>query len=516
MGGAVRVAVVGAGPAGLAVARYLASEGFVPVLFDGATRVGGQWRVGDADSGVWPGMRTNTSRVTTAFSDLDHPEDTATYPTGTAVGEYLHRYAGQSGVLGGARLGCLVEEVAPVGSDQWQVTWREADGRSCTESFARVVVATGRYRRPHIPAVPGLETFRGRGGVTHVAGYRGAAAWQGQRVLVAGHSVSAVEVASDLAMQGAERVVVASRRHRYVVQKLLAGVPVEHRVYTRAAGLAARLLPPHVASEALRDFIVRTCGHPAQFGAPCHADDLAAAGFTQNQYYLPLVAEGRIHPRHWLAAVDPTGVTFADGRREEVDAIVFGTGYVLDLPCAGAAVRTALDLDHTHADLHEFTFHPDLPNFAVIGLFEQGGPYFTPLELQARWIAYSWSGRCPAPTREAMRAGIAAYRARRGHPQFQRMHLMCHRFAGHAGVEPHLDRWPGLERALLFGVQSPASFRLEGPDAIPGIATRVLHDAAAFGAIVGPGLGADEVAQLRALVPVLDDDALRTACLRLT
>lgn len=57
------VAVIGAGPGGLVAARYLQSEGFAPVLFEQAATSGGQWS-GDARcSGVWPSMRTNTSRV---------------------------------------------------------------------------------------------------------------------------------------------------------------------------------------------------------------------------------------------------------------------------------------------------------------------------------------------------------------------------------------------------------------------------------------------------------------------
>jgi cation diffusion facilitator CzcD-associated flavoprotein CzcO len=508
------VAVIGAGPAGLVAARYLASEGFRPVLFDAADRVGGQWRAGDADSSVWPGMRTNTSRVTTAFSDLEHPEGTPTYPTGADIGAYLQRFADASGTLGDARFASRVDDLSPTRDSGWLVTWTASGGRRHTERFDRAIVASGRYRTAHVPAVPGLDTFRGDGGISHVARYRGAAAYAGKRVLVAGHSISAVEIASELALKGAERVVVASRRHRYVLQKLITGVPIEHRIYTRAAGLGARLLPPADASEALRAFIVRTCGHPSQFGAPCHAEDPSEAGFTQNQYYLPLVAEGRIHPRPWLTSIDATGVTLADGSHEEVDAILFGTGYALDLPCAGQEIQAALDLDAAHADLHEFTFHPDLPGLAFIGLFEQGGPYFTPLELQARWIAYSWSGRRPTPTASEMRAGVAAYRARRRESQFQRMHLMCHRFGTLAGVEPRLDDWPGLERALLFGVQSPASFRLEGPEALPNAGARVLRDAAAFGAVVGPSFTTEEMDQLRALVPFLADGPLRDLCLR--
>lgn len=513
---AMSVAVIGAGPAGLVAGRYLASEGFNPTLFEAADRVGGQWRAGDADSSVWPGMRTNTSRITTAFSDLEHAASLPTYPTAEEVGAYLQRFADVAGLQRSVRFGCRVESLEPATDSGWQVTWREGDGALRRERFDRAVVASGRYRRPSLPEVPGLAAFTGPGGVRHVARYRGAAPYHGMRVLVAGHSISAVEIASELAIKGTAKVLLAARRHRYVLQKLLSGVPVEHRVYTRAAGLAARFLPPSEAAETFRAFIVRTSGHPSQFGAPCHADDPFVAGFTQNQYYLPLVAEGRIHPRPWLGTVEDGAVTFADGTREEVDAILCGTGYDLDLPFASPAIREALDLDRVHADLHEFTFHPDLPGIAFIGLFEQGGPYFTPLELQARWIAYCWSGRCTAPTTPDMREGIARYRAQRGESQFQRMHLMCHRFGTLAGVEPQVQRWPGLERALLFGVQSPASFRLEGPEPLPDARARVPRDAAAFGAIVGPDLTSEEVAQLRQLTPVLTDEAQRALCLRLT
>ncbi len=509
------VAVIGAGPAGLVAARYLASEGFGPVLFEAADRVGGQWRPGDEDSSVWPGMRTNTSRITTAFSDLEHPSSLPTYPTGDDLGAYLHHFADGAGLLRNARFGCRVDSLDPTTGSGWRVSWREPDGTRRQERFDRVVVASGRYRRPAVPEVTGLSSFRGPGGVQHVARYRGPVPFQGMRVLVAGHSVSAVEIASELALKGAARVLVGSRRHRYVLQKLIAGIPIEHRVYTRAAGLAARVLAPVEAAEAFRDFIVRTSGHPSRFGAPCHADDPFVAGFTQNQYYLPLVAEGRIHPRPWVARVEASTVTFADGTREEVDAILCGTGYDLDLPFAGRAIREALDVDRVHADLHEFTFHPDLPGLAFVGLFEQAGPYFTPLELQARWIAYAWSGRCQPPSEAGMREGVAAARATRGRSQLQRMHLMCHRFATRAGVEPRVWEWPGLERALLFGVQSPASFRLEGPDALPEARERVLRDAAAFGALAGEGLTPDERAQLQALAPSLPDADLRALCLRL-
>jgi dimethylaniline monooxygenase (N-oxide forming) len=75
------VAVIGGGPAGLVAARFLKKHGFDPVVFEAAAAVGGQWNAGSPSSAVWPGMRTNTSRVLTAFSDLDHPNGTSVYPS---------------------------------------------------------------------------------------------------------------------------------------------------------------------------------------------------------------------------------------------------------------------------------------------------------------------------------------------------------------------------------------------------------------------------------------------------
>jgi hypothetical protein len=209
--------------------------------------------------------------------------------------------------------------------------------------------------------------------------------------------------------------------------------------------------------------------------------------------------------------VDGSEVRFADGSADEVDAIVFGTGYALDLPFLGASTRAVLAPDAAQADLHHFTFHPSLPGLALVGLYDVIGPFFPTVELQARWVAYSWSGRRPAPTGEAMAAGLAASRARREQAGPDRaapmpMHVLARMFAREAGVEPDPVRWPRLARALMFGPLSPASFRLSGPDALSDAESRVVHDAAAFGAVPVSALTSEQGAQLRALAAARHDE----------
>jgi hypothetical protein len=56
-------------------------------------------------------------------------------------------------------------------------------------------------------------------------------------------------------------------------------------------------------------------------------------------------------------------------------------------------------------------------------------------------------------------------------------------FARAAGVEPQLENWPHLQRALLFGPLVPSCFRLEGPDALRDAPARFAREAATFGAV---------------------------------
>jgi len=473
------VAIIGAGPAGLAAARYLSSEGFEPVIFEQGSAIGGQWSGDRTRSGVWPSMRTNTSRILTAFSDLPHPDGSQVYPSNQMIREYLRSYAERFLLNTRVHLNAPVVRVERDGAGgRWLV--RTSSG---ARAFSYVVVATGAFHRYTLPEVAGLASFSGRGGVAHTYQYADADSLRGLRVLVAGGAISALEIASDLAMGGAARVTVTVRRQRYVLPKLAAGTPTDHTVFTRFHALAEEVFSAERVNRMYTETVLRLGGRPDHYGAPAAATTVADAGITLCQHFLPLVAEGRIDVRPWIAGVDGQLVRFSDGSAAEFDAIVFGTGFDVHLPFLAADIRDTLGIDTRHIDLHLRTFHPELPGLAFAGLWDQAGPYFPPIELQARWIAYTWSGAVPAPSKDEMTAGVAAYRARRGFPQKTRMNVATLQFARAARVEPSLERWPELTMALLFGPLTPASFRLEGRDALADAPRRVATDAAAFGCV---------------------------------
>ncbi len=250
-------------------------------------------------------------------------------------------------------------------------------------------------------------------------------------------------------------------------------------------GSPAEHFPLDAVASAFKAFVLRIAGNPEQFGAPTPPDNILEAGVslsTSTICRLWRKGGSRSSPGS-RASRRGQRVTFADGTEEEVDAPIFGTGYVFDWDLLDDELSARLDADAEHVDTHKFTFHPDLPGLAFVGLFHQVGPFLPVLEQQARWVAYAWSGARSMPSEGEMRTGVEAYRSRRHLPQLVPMHTTARIFAGEAGVEPDVRDWPDLVRPLLFGPLTPISYRLSGRDCLADARESLLGDAAAFGVV---------------------------------
>jgi dimethylaniline monooxygenase (N-oxide forming) len=446
--------VVGAGPGGLAAAKHALEAGFDVTVFEASDGIGGQWHTTADHSGVWPGMRTNTSRAMTAFSDLPCPPHHALHPYAEQVREYLHDYADTFGVTDRVVLESPVRSVAP-DAKGWRV-----DG----QPFDAVVVASGRFRRPVVP--PGLEGFGGR--LQHAFDYAGREAHRGVRTLVYGNGVSGHEVSSDIAE--VEQVVSAYRKPRYVLQKVVDGVSSDWQWYTHVAALQRTGLPREELGRRLTDRVVTVAGRPQDFGAPAPDPDLLVAGHSLAQSWLEQVRAGRVVCRPGIAAVDGRRVTFTDGSSETVDVVVCATGYALDLPFLPEAVRRVVGPD---LRLHLRTLHPDLPGLAFLGQFALQGPYLPLLELQARLVVNTWTGTVAADP-AAERAAVQT-----PPPPVDAHHVLALALAHGAGVAPDLDARPGLVEPLLFGPMLPPRYRLDGPGARPGAEVELRRQLAA-------------------------------------
>jgi dimethylaniline monooxygenase (N-oxide forming) len=464
-----RLAVIGAGPAGLVAAKHAVASGFDTTVFEAGDDIGGQWHTAASHSAIWPGMRTNTSRMMTAFSDFPPPETHALYPFAEQVQDYLRGYAAEFNVAPLIRLGTPITSVQP----GWTV-----DG----ESFDRVIVATGRFRSPHLPTA--ISAFTGE--LLHAHDYPGAGHFRGRRVLVYGNGVSGHEIASDLATSTS--VISAYRKPRYVLQKVVAGVPSDWQWYTHVGALRRAAMPPAEYGRMLGERVVRVAGNPADFGAPAPNPDIMVAGLSLSQHYLEQVSAGQIICRPAIAEVNRLGVEFVDGTCESVDAIICATGYDLAIPSLSDQVWSILGGD---LRLHHRTFHPDLPGLAIMGQFALQGPYFPLLELQARWIINSWSGEIAPPAESAMRASLAS-----AAPVTDSHNVLAVTLSHAAGVAPDLDSRPELIEPLLLGPMLPVRYRLDGPGAQHDAALRFTQQLASSPRAVPD---ADDVAALTSL-----------------
>src|SRR4029077_8005603 len=111
------------------------------------------------------------------------------FPRHTDMLDYLEEYARRTHLLEHISFGTWVDAVRPA-ERAWDVTLRDGNSRR----FDAVVVASGHYWDPNIPAIPGEFS----GTVLHVRDYRTPHPYTGRRVVVVGGAQSALDVAAEI------------------------------------------------------------------------------------------------------------------------------------------------------------------------------------------------------------------------------------------------------------------------------------------------------------------------------
>jgi dimethylaniline monooxygenase (N-oxide forming) len=426
-----RVAVIGAGAAGLTSARWLRDAGLETVVFERAQAVGGIWR---PDTGLaYPSLRTNTSKQKTAFSDLAFDGSLSDFPRSDEVLAYLERYADVAGIRPAIRFGRPVASVRQAENGTWTV-----DG----EPFKFVVVATGLFARELEPPLTGRERYRGT--ILHSRSYRDPAAFAGRNIVVAGAGSSGADIAVDLAPLS-RSVSVAIREMPVFTPKLHHGRPYDHR-----ATRLARMLPERVRRWRTRRLIEAEYAHRGL--------RLERLGLhrTPGMELLDEVSAGRIVIRPALAGLDEGGAIFSDGSRADADAVILATGYAPDFPYLPDGVPARMD---GALALYRLVFPPAIAGLAFVGMTRVSGPVFPLAELQARWVAAAFTGRVQLPPAEEMRAEIEhrIARARVRRDDQMRVELLPYAddIAGRIGAKPSIWRHPGL----LVSPVSAADYR---------------------------------------------------------
>ena len=326
----VRVAVVGAGFAGLGAALRLHAEGEDSfVVLERADSVGGTWR-----DNRYPGVACDVPAHLYCFSFLPHPGFSRRFAPGEEIRAYLESAADP--VRDRIRLGTDVEAADWI-DDHWLL--RTSTG--VVEADA-LVLACGRMTAPRLPEVPGVFT----GPVVHSSQWDDGLELDGARVAVVGTGASAVQLVPHVA-RAAASLVVMQRTASYVLPRDDAAYPPDQR--RRFADHPAELAELRATTyrEAERQYDARVGDQVARGAARDRALDHLAAQVADRRLhdhvrpdhefgckrvlfsdaYYPALTRPDVTVTGPLAAYDPRGVVDETGRLHEVDVVVLATGF---------------------------------------------------------------------------------------------------------------------------------------------------------------------------------------------
>ena len=408
----MKVAVIGAGFAGLSTAKVLKSCGHQVTVFEKEPNVGGVWSA----SRRYPGLTTQNVRSTYAFSDFPYPPDYPEWPSGEQVQRYLESYVRHFDLQENLRLRtpvtlATIDEKTRI----WTVETARA-GIAKTETFDYLVVCNGIFCDPAIPRFEGDEHFVSSGGlISHTSELNQLQSVENKNVLVVGYGKSACDVAQAVSTVAASTTVVARKLIWKVPKKLMNVVNYKYLLLTRLGeGLfkyqtlkgVEKFL--HGLGKPIRDsmlaqvqWVVTQQCQLKRLGLlpdqPFETVARSTVSLVTDGFY-ESVASGKIKVKKNDAIVrivpsaEPSTVQsiaeLASGDRLPLDVIICGTGWNQSVPFFSQALNERLLDTQGNFCLYRSMLPIDIPNLAFNGY---NSSLFSQLncEIGALWIA-SW------------------------------------------------------------------------------------------------------------------------------
>jgi len=393
-------AVIGAGSSGIAAAKALHERGVPFTVFEASDRVGGNWVFGNRNgmSSAYRSLHINTSRERMAYRDFPMPSSYPDFPHHSQIADYFDAYVEHFGFRDRIAFETRVERASRGEDGVWTIELDTGE----EHRFDALVVANGHHWDPRWPEPPFPGSFDGE--QTHAHHYVDNEPFKDRRVLVVGIGNSAMDIAVESSFV-ARRTILSSRRGAHIIPKYLFGRPLDQIGVNPLTGA----LPWEFRKRIFSAFYRLGVGRMEDYGLPRPDHDLGDAHPTISADFLNRVAHGEIAYRPNVAELLGDRVRFADGSIEEVDTIVWCTGYKVTFPFFDEDLIAAPDND---LPLFRRVFHPAIDNVFFVGLLQPLGAIMPLAEAQGQWIAAYLRGEYALPAPAALRADMERERAR--------------------------------------------------------------------------------------------------------
>ena len=418
----MKIAIIGAGFAGLTTARHLRDFGHDVTVFEKVHDVGGVW----STTRLYPGVSTQNGKDTYRLADYPMPKHYPEWPTGLQVQEYLNAYADQFGLKPLIRLSTPVSHAAQGGDGRWTVTYRPAGGEDHHESFDFLTICNGIFSAPAVPDFRGAAAFTAAGGtICHSSEFLNPEDARGKNVVVIGYGKSSCDVAVGLEEAAASMTVVA-RTLIWKMPKKLGGVLNYKYLFLTRMGEA---LFPYIRLKGFEKFL-HGRGKPVRNSMLGSVQSLITRQLRLKKLgalpvgpferiarstvslvtdgFFDLVAKGRIAIKR-DTAVDQLlvegGRRFAllkSGEKIPADIVICGTGWRQEVPFLAPELQASILDDRGNFRLYRQILPIGLRNLAFNGY---NSSFFSPLsaEMGALWIASHLAGALTLPDDQTQR-----------------------------------------------------------------------------------------------------------------
>ena len=190
---AFEVVIIGAGASGLCAAIRLREAGVGSTVLEKNDEVGGTWY-----ENRYPGCAVDTPNHFYQFAFEPNDDWPHYFSRQKTILEYLRRCADKYRLRERIRFGCEAESATwDERARRWSVIARDREGKRFELQADAVVCAVGQLNRPAVPAIPGLDGFKGE--VLHTATWREDTSLRDKRVALVGSGASAVQVGPAIA-----------------------------------------------------------------------------------------------------------------------------------------------------------------------------------------------------------------------------------------------------------------------------------------------------------------------------